>query len=66
MSIVLPALKSFAAELKQQGLTAEVSTVDSNGEARIEVKHGDEVDFIYSVITGEIVLPNEALRWRRQ
>ena len=64
--VVLPALKSFAAELKQQGLTAEVSTVDSNGEARIEVKHGDEVDFIYSVITGEIVLPNEALRWRRQ
>ena len=59
--IVLPALKSFAAELKQQGLTAKVSTVDSNGEARIEVKHGDEVDFIYSVITGEIVLPNEAL-----
>ena len=59
--VVLPALKSFAAELKQQGLTAEVSTVDSNGEARIEVKHGDEVDFIYSVITGEIVLPNEAL-----
>ena len=64
--VVLPALKSFAAELKQQGLTVEVSTVDSNGEARIEVKHGDEVDFIYSVITGEIVLPNEALRWRRQ
>ena len=59
--IVLPALKSFAAELKQQGLSAKVSTVDSNGEARIEVKHGDEVDFIYSVITGEIVLPNEAL-----
>jgi choline/glycine/proline betaine transport protein len=59
--VVLPALKSFAAELKQQGLTAEVSTVNSNGEARIEVKHGDEVDFIYSVITGEIVLPNEAL-----
>ena len=59
--VVLPTLKSFAAELKQQGLTAEVSTVDSNGEARIEVKHGDEVDFIYSVITGEIVLPNEAL-----
>jgi choline/glycine/proline betaine transport protein len=59
--VVLPALKSFAAELKQQGLTAEVSTVDSNGEARIEVKHGDEVDFIYSVITGEIVLPDEAL-----
>ena len=55
--VVLPALKSFAAELKQQGLTVEVSTVDSNGEARIEVKHGDEVDFIYSVITGEIVLP---------
>ncbi len=59
--VVLPALKSFAAELKQQGLTVEVSTVDSNGEARIEVKHGDEVDFIYSVITGEIVLPDEAL-----
>jgi choline/glycine/proline betaine transport protein len=59
--VVLPALKSFAEELKQQGLSADVSTVDSNGEARLEVKHGDEVDFIYSVISGEIVLPNEAL-----
>jgi choline/glycine/proline betaine transport protein len=59
--VVLPALKSFAEELKQQGLSADVSTVDSNGVARLEVKHGDEVDFIYSVISGEIVLPNEAL-----
>ncbi|MDG1443056.1 MAG: BCCT family transporter [Pseudomonadales bacterium] len=59
--VVLPALKSFAEELKQQGLSADVSTVDSNSEARLEVKHGDEVDFIYSVISGEIVLPNEAL-----
>lgn len=59
--VVLPALKSFSEELKQQGLSAEVTTHDEKTEARLEVKHGEEVDFVYSVITGEIELPNQAL-----
>ncbi len=59
--IVLPALRSFAEELKQQGIHAEVSTPDDNSEARLEVKHGAEDDFIYCVVTSEHELPNEAL-----
>ncbi|MFT5012033.1 MAG: choline/glycine/proline betaine transport protein [Patiriisocius sp.] len=59
--VVLPALKSFAEELKQQGLTAEVSTIEENGEARLEVKHGDEDNFIYCIVTREHELPDEAL-----
>ena len=59
--VALPAMKSFADELGKQGLETSVRKVEETPEIRLEVKHGDEIDFLYSVVTSEYDMPGEAL-----
>ncbi len=59
--VALPAMNSFAGELNKQGLETSVIKIEETSEIRLEVKHGDEIDFQYSVITSEYDLPGEAL-----
>lgn len=59
--VVMPAMKSFADELTKQGLEASVSKIEETSEIKLEVKHGEEIDFQYSVVTSEYDLPGESL-----
>ena len=59
--VVMPAMKSFADELNKQGLETAVAKIEESSEIRLEVKHGDEIDFLYSVVTSEYDLPGDAL-----
>jgi choline/glycine/proline betaine transport protein len=59
--VALPAMKSFADELGKQGLETSVRKVEETSEIRLEVKRGDEIDFLYSVVTSEYDMPGEAL-----
>lgn len=45
---VVPAMRDFVAELAEHGVSAEVRTA-IKGASRLEVCHGDEVDFVYEV-----------------
>jgi len=59
---VLPALERFRRELKTNGIIAVVR--DHRGDrnsVRLEVWHGDELDFIYEVINAPQRLPHSAL-----
>ena len=47
-AVVKPALTEVVEELKKQNLDAHVGE-DEEGKAWIEVRHGDEIDFFYSV-----------------
>lgn len=65
--VVLPAMRDFRVELQRNGVDADVidadATADSHGErvARLEVRHGDEIDFVYAVHNRAASLPDEAL-----
>ena len=62
--IAMPAMKSFADELIKQGFEAKVENISDasdTSEIRLEVKHGEEMDFIYGIVTSEYDLPGEAL-----
>ncbi len=59
---VVPALNDFAAELRSHGLDADiVDELGENGSVRLEVLHGDEIDFVYAVVNRAHPLPDEAL-----
>ncbi len=59
--VVVPALRTFSEELKQQGIDAGVEYVESARTAVMRVGHGDEADFIYQVVIAEESLPHDAL-----
>ncbi|MEM8767775.1 MAG: BCCT family transporter, partial [Pseudomonadota bacterium] len=58
---VLPAMRAFSAELERHGLDASITAVEPSGDLRLEIAHGDEIDFVYEVVNREHVLPDEAL-----
>lgn len=57
----VPALREFADEIDNAGLDAEVIHDGTEGWARIQVSHGDELDFIYTIFANEYPLPNESI-----
>ena len=60
-TVVKPALAEVAEELKKQNLDADVGE-DEEGRAWIEVRHGDEIDFFYSVHPRPYEPPSFVLR----
>ena len=58
---VLPALREFAAELEGKGIKAEVLDETDSLMVKINVYHGDELDFVYEVNAGELPMPDDAL-----
>ncbi|HBU30565.1 MAG: choline transporter [Thiobacillus sp. GWE1_62_9] len=60
-AVVKPALTEVAEELKKQNLDAHVGE-DEEGKAWIEVRHGDEIDFFYSVHPRPYEPPSFVLR----
>ncbi|MFN3237574.1 MAG: BCCT family transporter, partial [Pseudomonadales bacterium] len=59
--LAMPAMKTFAEELNKQGLDTEVKLNPEEAELRLEVRHGDEMDFVYSIISSEHDLPGDAV-----
>ena len=57
---VLPAMQTFVSELSGHGVDAVVSN-DTDQGARLEVYHGDEVDFVYAVCERSHSLPDESI-----
>ncbi len=60
-TVVKPALTEVVEELKKQNLDAHVGE-DEEGKAWIEVRHGDEIDFFYSVHPRPYEPPSFVLR----
>jgi choline/glycine/proline betaine transport protein len=60
-TVVVPAFQSFAAELENKGLKVKVAADHAPESVRIEVYHGDELDFAYSVRADERPLPDNNL-----
>jgi choline/glycine/proline betaine transport protein len=59
---VLPALQRFRDELQSNGIEASVQNrLDQDAAVRLEVRHGDELDFVYEVCRQPRPLPGEAL-----
>jgi choline/glycine/proline betaine transport protein len=60
--VVLPAMQEFETELSRHGIQAEVvDDRDAANAARLEVRHGEELDFLYEVGNRAYPLPGEAL-----
>ena len=60
---VKPALDEVATELRKQGLDARTSEDDADGgRVWVEVRHGDEVDFFYSIHPRAYEPPSFVLR----
>ena len=58
----LPAMHQFAKELTSYGL--DVDVIDDraeNGAVRLEVTHGEELDFVYQVVNRPHPLPSDAV-----
>jgi choline/glycine/proline betaine transport protein len=61
-SVMLPVMREFAAELAGHGLDAQVLDQRAERDAvRLEVRHGDELDFLYEVVNRPHPLPDGAL-----
>jgi len=59
---VLPALERFSSELQSNGLQSVVrDNREDGGSVRLEVWHGDELNFVYEVFNVSHPLPHEAL-----
>ncbi len=56
-----PAMASFATALAERDVVARVVAEDSGLSVRIEVAHGDEVDFVYEVKARSHPLPDASL-----
>ena len=55
-------MQGFSQALAQHGLTARVSeTTSPERSVRLEIAHGDEIDFVYEVVNREHLLPDAAL-----
>jgi choline/glycine/proline betaine transport protein len=59
---VMPVMSEVGDELKRHGLDAGVVVGRDGGESiRLEISHGDEIDFVYEVVNRQHPLPDEAL-----
>ncbi|MEX0942293.1 MAG: BCCT family transporter, partial [Pseudomonadales bacterium] len=58
---VLPVLGEFASELEAKGIKTELVDDREERVVRLEVYHGDELDFSYTVYANEQPLPDAAL-----
>jgi choline/glycine/proline betaine transport protein len=59
---VHPAMEEFCEELRRHGLDARVTSDPATaGSVRLEIAHGDELDFVYEVVNREHPLPDGAL-----
>jgi choline/glycine/proline betaine transport protein len=59
---VMPVMREIGDELKHHGLDADVIVGRDGGESiRLEISHGDEIDFVYEVVNRQHPLPDEAL-----
>ena len=59
--VVQPAMEEFARELGLKGIDANVIFEPTENTIRIEVFHGDEIDFVYKVYADERSLPGDAV-----
>jgi choline/glycine/proline betaine transport protein len=60
--VALPAMEDFKLELSRHGIHAEViDDREATNATRLEVRHGDEIDFLYEVGRHAYPLPDEAL-----
>lgn len=63
--VVMGAMRSFANELKKHDVAATISNeITDRGRVRLEVFHGDEIDFVYEVRSRSHPLPDESLAGR--
>jgi choline/glycine/proline betaine transport protein len=59
---VAKAMRQFAAELAKHSVTANISdALDERGVIRLEVLHGDEIDFVYEVRCRSHPMPDDSL-----
>lgn len=58
---VKPAMQEFAEELERHGLDVRIEDQVSDGSVRLNVMHGEEIDFSYFVRTRNHERPHEAL-----
>jgi choline/glycine/proline betaine transport protein len=60
--VVLPALGDFASELQEHGVHCRVmDQVAGRGAVRLEVYHGDELDFLYEIRCREYAMPGHSV-----
>lgn len=64
--VVKPALEEVAAELKKQKLDSRVGEDRDKARAWVEVRHGEEIDFFYSVHSRPYEPPSFVLRDTRR
>ena len=55
------AMQSFASELAERGVAARVVAEDDALSVRLEVSHGEEVDFTYEVRASRHSLPDASI-----
>ncbi len=60
--VARPALAAVAEELSRQGLDARVDRDEADGREWVEVRHGDEIDFFYSIHPRAYEPPSFVLR----
>lgn len=61
-AVIMPAMSDFASELVENAVAARVvDNRDSGGSVRMEVRHGDELDFAYEVVRRPFPMPDRAL-----
>lgn len=60
-SVILPAMTTFAHELEAKGMKTIVVREKESVEARLEVYHGDELDFVYLVQGNEMRMPDSPI-----
>lgn len=58
---VLPVMHEFSDELRKRGIETNIVNEIDEGQVKLEVYHGDELDFIYTVFANEHPLPNKAV-----
>jgi len=58
---VLPAMNQFSVALEARGVTARVVQPDDSVDIRLEVFHGDELDFVYLVQGNEVRMPGSPI-----
>lgn len=63
---VVPAFEAVAEELRKQGYEVEVKKDEETNNASLEIRHGDELDFLYTVKPRAYIQPSFALRDRDQ
>lgn len=61
-AVVFKAMHSFLAELKRHDIHGRVTNeITAKGALKLEVSHGDEIDFVYEVRSREHPMPDQSL-----